>query len=522
MKNEFNATILIHTSYSRWPMLSYELDIIQRELDKNNKVIILYCNGQDHYCPANNINPEDKIKKRYCSECSSKFFRGMKWLKSKPNQIQITPYDFVADREIRVIESVNALLEKKEKSIENIKETLDTIHEVIFNSSYSQLLTELRSSYISINENWTFFKKLINNGLISFFSAKEHLKNFSPDYIFIFNGRIARYQPLMRLAQSMGIDFYIYEYPKNNYYQYTFVKNFLTHDIKTYSSFLKELLNEASPSKKEIAVLAGKWYKNRRGFNLDSLAGRRMRQAVKLSKKNEKDELFLQLNNKKIVTFYVSSPYEMIAIPENEEINDLDQFELIYKLIKDFPSLTFVCGLHPMMTGIEAGFVKKFIDFKNTKKLKNIHIIEPNDTMDSYELLNISDLILTCGSTIGAEAAYIGKPVLVYGLAYYMNFGCAKNVSIYSDLEKILKKILQNDWSDFPIEERRIEGASNFAWAFINQGREPKYINKNSSYFDPILTREGSFERIKANFFIRKFNFLVDLQKRIFRRIIKY
>ena len=50
-------------------MLEYELDIVQRELDEGNRVILLYCLGNQIQCDANNPKPGQPFRRRYCSEC---------------------------------------------------------------------------------------------------------------------------------------------------------------------------------------------------------------------------------------------------------------------------------------------------------------------------------------------------------------------------------------------------------------------------------------------------------------------
>jgi hypothetical protein len=80
--------ILIHLSYSIWPMYGFELDLIQQKLKEGHIVKILHCDGSPSFCSANNskIISNNKIK-LVCSYCKSKFHNGLNWLHNKKNLI---------------------------------------------------------------------------------------------------------------------------------------------------------------------------------------------------------------------------------------------------------------------------------------------------------------------------------------------------------------------------------------------------------------------------------------------------
>jgi len=54
---------------------------------------------------------------------------------------------------------------------------------------------------------------------------------------------------------------------------------------------------------------------------------------------------------------------------------------------------------------------------------QNIRFIRANEQVNSYDLIDSASVVLPCVSTIGIEAAALGKPVIVAGKAYYSNLG---------------------------------------------------------------------------------------------------
>src|SRR5690606_38857165 len=75
------------------------------------------------------------------------------------------------------------------------------------------------------------------------------------------------------------------------------------------------------------------------------------------------------------------------------------------KLTIDFPEIEFVVKPHPFEKDCKAYFenIAKRINAKNFKVI--------ND--DLYKLLALSDLVMVYNSTVGAEAVYFDKPLIV-------------------------------------------------------------------------------------------------------------
>ena len=88
---------------------------------------------------------------------------------------------------------------------------------------------------------------------------------------------------------------------------------------------------------------------------------------------------------------------------------------------------------------------------------KNLNIISHESEIDTYDIINSSDLVLTFGSTVALEALYLGKPVGIFGRTYYdqlPNIYKIDNTESMRDLlSRLMKGELYNPKSEPPYHE---------------------------------------------------------------------
>lgn len=105
--------ILINLSPSIWPMLGYEIDLIQQKLNEGHIVKILHCDGSPDFCTANNFKFKSNQKiDLFCKYCKSKLNNGINWLDNKKN-LMIENFDLLNIDQNKIIIEYNILLKKK-------------------------------------------------------------------------------------------------------------------------------------------------------------------------------------------------------------------------------------------------------------------------------------------------------------------------------------------------------------------------------------------------------------------------
>jgi hypothetical protein len=129
-----------------------------------------------------------------------------------------------------------------------------------------------------------------------------------------------------------------------------------------------------------------------------------------------------------------------------------------------------------------------------------------------------ANLVITCSSTAGIEAAYIGTPSVMVGSAAFETFGGVLNIKSKRQFVSIVNALMRGDRSNFPLPADARIAACRYAFGLMNQGIKAQYFERNS-YFYAEMVRGGARIAIKASFWIVFFNRLVFLPVNILRLI---
>ena len=104
------------------------------------------------------------------------------------------------------------------------------------------------------------------------------------------------------------------------------------------------------------------------------------------------------------------------------------------------------------------------------KKLPtNIYIIQPDDTLNSYSIIDKSSLCIVYASTIANEIAAMGKPIVVGGEAYIKNKGISYDPKTKKEYFQFIDELLEKPEIDETIKLR----AKKYAYYFYFQRMIP-------------------------------------------------
>ena len=497
---EASNIVLIHTAFGSWPMLEYELDMAQREIDDGNHVIFL-------------INRHDQIsceckKERYCKESYSRTMNGINWLKNSPGGFEVLEFELTNLHEEAELKSILDILEDSDDFKDSLK-GIDFLRGMdIYESAVSTVATNV---CVSNPTEYEFRKQIlqyIEIGIRSYYSARNHLKSYNVDKILLYNGRMARYRPLLRLAQKNNIDIKVYEYPLLGFMNYIMIQNQYPHDFANISKELFKHFRSSILSYEDKVSLGKKWFENR----VDK-AGQV--KDVLLPKFNERmhASVMPQQWNKNAfnLVFFVSSEYEIADIVEVKSTHPYSQEKIVERINSLFPDINIYVRMHPSLDGVEKKFVEKMI---NLDQLKNVSVISSKSPIDSYELMKMSDLILSFGSTVGIESAYLKKPVITVGASWYQEFQADINIRTDQELVNSIKNATEDNFSNFPLPEERKRRACEFSYSFQNFGEKPKYLTREK-FHGGFMVRNDVRLQIKSDFRYVLVNRLMDVPKKI-------
>ena len=152
--------------------------------------------------------------------------------------------------------------------------------------------------------------------------------------------------------------------------------------------------------------------------------------------------------NKENIAIFNSSIDEVYAFdswkhPFADNENDL--INAILEHYKNHTNKHFYLRIHPNLTKAKrkhATQIRQINEMK--KKYHNLTVIEPDQKIDTYALIEAVNKVLTFYSSVGCEATYYGTPSILAGKAAYDQFGCVyKAKSLEETFELIDTKDLQ-------------------------------------------------------------------------------
>jgi len=491
-----------------WPMLEYELDIIQRKLDAGNEVVVLACEGDVPFCPANL-----ELKPRICIECRSRTRAGIAWLTNTqrltvgslygltPAQKAVTD-NWVAQLKIVGDSPVIADLPVELASLDWHAAALSTLQ------------TTLKQFSPDINAHFRLIKSIVVDFFQSYLAFHSNLERHKPDQVWLFNGRISRFRPALRVSQRSNIKVFVYEYPYQGFKRYLVFPDQYPHDFGFRSKTWKRRFDESPLALSKRLAIGDAWYQKR---------------LARIQTNHEKvfavwqTEGLLPGNwNSSIynVAVFNSSEWETAGVPESRRWNYQDQFSAIERIAldtQDIPNLHFTFRIHPHLAKKDKASAQHFLGLR---KYSNITVLSPESPYDTYTLAMASDFVLTFYSLVGVESAWLGKQVICIGPSAYQDFGCAYIPQTHEELIDFFTHS-KEDESRFPPVEMRKRGAQEFAFARLFSGTKPKYVEKH--HISRANMRRGAVRtKIRAGMAIRAINritslpvYLVDAVRRI-------
>jgi hypothetical protein len=146
------------------------------------------------------------------------------------------------------------------------------------------------------------------------------------------------------------------------------------------------------------------------------------------------------------------------------------------------PHMTLIVRIHPAEHSW--GTRQPVLEALHRPSLpENVRIVGAADAINSYTLLELSDVVLTYASTIGLEAAVRGLPVVVAANTHYRDCGFTIDISSHDELERCLDTV-------GPPTAEQVELARRYAFTFFFRCMVP---------FPAVNTVEGHATQVPDN-----------------------
>jgi hypothetical protein len=432
------------------------IDHINKLAEGDNMICLMTCDGIIKNCLSNPLN-DPKV----CSIC--KFVKKSGESSIAKNVKFITIEEFLTEEDTLTDFVFNSIDDIKKIEYKGVK------------IGYGAL-----SSYVSYTRNQepVFNQEIIDyisdflKSQINIVNALENIDSkIKFDEVHVYNGRWADVRPVYDYFKNKKIFVAVLESVNNGtteFYKEIF-PNVLPQDIDYRTIEIKRVWESSELSKDEKFLKADEFFKSKRAA-IDPRGDIKVFTAD--HDKNSLPENFdLSKTN---ITIFNSSEDEFVALGEEWEKYRIfkTQEDGIAKICAHFlhdQTKHFYLRVHPNLRRVKYGYVKRLDDL--ALKFKNLTVLNADSKISSYNLLDNSDRVIVFGSSIGFEAVYANKPVILLGGTFYYFLDTAYIPTTPSELYDLIKLRI--------LEPKPKLGAYMFAYYLMNHKEFSQLIDLN-------------------------------------------
>lgn len=486
--------VLIYSHVSNWQIHHAEtIELALKHIDLGDDVFVLSCDGALTSCPANTYH-----KKYLCRSCKAQTNYTMKKILRGQT------------KDIRLKLRENSINLPYFSTLEGLKHF--SLYDVPFGELVvSQLVDDARDCYITIEDILPRVESLLQNSIALYTEARKIIRESGAELVYVWNGRRCSDGPVCYAARDEDVTYnvYIAGGKKNTYLTMPALK---VHGLVENKKLMEELFADSVKQKgiKNIEEDARLFYSiNKNGggdFPGFTHYGSNFTESIIL----KKDDL------KKKVVIFPSSFWECYGMSEYSRNDDLfpNHYHAIKKILNDervYAGNSLFVRWHPNLKTCGEN-ERKVIDEIIQKTSENTVHFAPESTINSYDLIDSADVVVTFGSTVGIEANYYGKPSIMLGHALYEDSGACYTPKSHEEFITLINSELM------PLPKT---GALKYGYYQRNCGQnEFRFLTQTSPgvfYYGryPIATLRSRLKNIISRVpFSKKFY-------GVFRRIVK-
>lgn len=416
--------VLFFNGINITPHTETEMEIATDLMKEGHDLYFVQCRGELRTCCINFTRAE-----HICRDCRSR---------------QQNSFDIIGLPSEKVLHFGNVPVD--EKLIPEQFASIDELKAFTFEGSDIGMgvASSLVSAYRDHRLDTEKFKKEIRDGVWTSLyvheNAKKMLDELKPDLVIFFNGRYLEIRPMMRLCEERGIHFQTHE-RGGTLHTYILCDNSTPHSL---SALAREIDEGWIKAPEEGRQERGKqFFTDRRNRILQSwivFTGDQQRGSLPAG---------FDKSRKNIVIYNSSlDEYEGIAgIGGKIYVHDNAGIASLLESFEHRKDIHFYLRVHPNLKGLENTQVRELREIG--KRFPNLTLVAAEEMIDTYALMDAADIVVVFGSTMGAEAAFWGKPVVLLGNSFYDHLKGFYKPATHEEAVALLEQDLQPlPWGD--------------------------------------------------------------------------
>lgn len=475
-----------------------DLELIQRHLDRGDRVTVVTCDGA---LPVCDINWHHDLHK--CRHCQRNAEHGLSLLSSNVESRMEVQLERL---KLSALPGWTEPTQAHEIEGFNEHETLKQWYVGTFDvgmAVLSSLITRKKQHDVPLRANLPRSRPLAEASLRLYRAVLNLIDERPVDLAYIYNGRIAPMRAIVRACQAHSVQFYTHDRGCDLNHYATF-ENALPHDLELFTRDMQRAW-EAAPTQEREGI-AERWYLGRAGGH-----GGAWYSFISDQKQGQLPANWEEVSGRKIGIF-TSSEHEFAAIG-SQWIHPL--FE------KQIEGLKFIC--EQLRKEGRAGNLHLYIrvhpnqanshhserDAIDNLADEHVTVIPAQSPVSTYDLLAACDTVMSFGSTTGIEASFYGTPSVLAGISFYRGMGATYDPQTTHELIELLKR---------PLEPKARSAAIKYGFFQATRGERFRYYQSTGIFTGtfkgiPLDVRQAPGPRLLYQLEYKFFNVLTTLQR---------
>lgn len=293
----------------------------------------------------------------------------------------------------------------------------------------SHIITILADPYPDLKLHAGLMKQGLLATIKAYEEAKLILRQCQPKQIMVYNGRVALSAAIVCAAKKENIPVKFFEHGNATIKKF-FIREKDPFDFYHLSELIASLWEHAEKDKKRLAhdffirQKQGKQEIQNRNYASHQCVGK------------------VHERHAKRITYFSSSDDELMSLSPTNLLgkssifsSQRDAVKFLINWAETTSDIELVVRVHPHLSKKSESEKK----YWNGLFGKHVTLIESHSDIDSYALLESSDVVLTYGSTVGVEATYWGIPSISLCCAVYSSLSCVYQPTSMSELVRLLE-----------------------------------------------------------------------------------
>jgi hypothetical protein len=332
---------------------------------------------------------------------------------------------------------------------------LKAVEEVsIFDTQYTLQIEE-------IDKEWPTYKFRYRRNFEAARSIYDWLRSNRPDQVVVPNGTLQEFGIVYRVARFLKIPTVTYEFSdQRDVFWMGLNQEIMRQDTSAMWAAEEDTPFTAEQKKRIQAV-----FESRRTGKVNENFTRKWQSLPAQGVQSVKQEL--KLDDRPIVLLATNVLGDSLTL--GRQVFSKTMADWVSRTILYFigrPDIQLVIRIHPGEILTREYSMVDVVRQTLPELPEYIHIIHPEEKINTYDLIDISDLGLVYTTTVGLEMALKGIPVIVAGNTHYRNRGFTYDPESWVDYFKILSNVLGNP-KQHALSNEKIELAWKYAYHFF-------------------------------------------------------